>query len=909
MLHSRNFLAMLLSLLLLGSSMASAMPAVLAEDNTPIMDCHFSAGNEGWSLGTNNTVDGTEGAAEAGCIKIGGAFSIRRDKGGFEDDALYRFSGKFKGSGEMVIRTEFYESIEGGFSGPLGATGSDPFALTNEWQEFSYTFRPLAGATAAAVFIQGKDAGVKYVDDIVLQKEKYVVSDFEPEHVFYYTEFETGRLFLTPNTERYPALLGGKVVFSVTGTGYSVQKPINNTETIESTFSIEDVLSEKGREYTSVAKVYDKNGALVDTKEEIIHRYDRPSFMRADGIFEKNGHTVDPVLMTGLSHTTDLRDVAALGSTIATAYANVTNDRLNYIGNIKGDGTGAEDPDGAPDMYVGVALYSNNQPAGHAVNIENTKARVTDLKANANLFGYLIGEETFSHCSPQTAKELLRISYKTIRDIDPHHPIYFVEITECMYKEAVKYCDIFFPDIYPGNKSAKGEYLAKLTEKAVQLGQRSRKPVYVLHQAYNYNGWMPTGAELRNGIYRSFLEGAKGYGYFTYEKSKGTTLLKDTEMGTMLKEFSTGEQKLLFDLFLRGEKKGEGESEGAVWQAISYGGKQYLIVANRSMETANTASLVITPGASFTKKFGAGTVAENHDGFVQITLSPSAVAVYEVTVPEGDAFIAETPTLKNGDMETVSPYSTAYPENWERVAANSPPLGNLFSMSDAAEAHSGTACAKIGGIVGNPYVFKLTPYTHGEKYEISFYFKYKEAAQKGVPRIEVRKSIWGDVILDGVTGVTYANTIPGINAETWVKCTYHFTAPAEGEDPLAICLFGNANTVCCYDDVVLRPVESEGIRLLTDIGETHTKTDERPAAALGWYFPENASAGKVWFFEADYQMENNAKLLSDIKMSEKETSGKAVTLKIGLSAKPGETTKVLLWKNGISPILKKEITE
>lgn len=903
MLHSKKILAMLLSIII-GSSMASAIPTVLAEENTPIIDSHFSVDREGWALGTNNTLDESEGAAAPGCIKMGGAFSIRRDKGGFEDDAIYRFSGKFKGSGEMVIRTEFYESIVPSFSGPLGTIGSDPFTLSEEWQEFSYTFTPLKGATAAAVYIQGKNAGVKYVDDILLVREDYIVAEFEPEHVFYYTEFETGKLYLSPNTERFPELIGGKVVFSVLETGYSEEKSINSAETIEGTFSIKDVLQEKGKEYKTVAKVYDKTGNLVDTKEESIHRYDRPTYIRADGIFEKNGFTLDPVLLTGLSHTTNLNGPASLGPTIATAYATVTNERLNYIGDIFRDGTGETDADGAPDMYAGVALYSNNQPAGHPINMDNTKARVADIKGNDNLFGYIIGEETFSHCSPETAKELLRISYKTIRDIDPNHPIYFVEITECMYKEAIKYCDIFFPDIYPGNKNgAQGDYLARLTEKAVEIGKRSQKPVCVLHQAYNYGGWMPQGVELRNVIYRAFLEGAKGYGYYTYEKANGTTVLKDTDMGEMLEEFSAEEQKLLFDLFLRGEKRGEGETEGAVCQAISANGKNYLVIANRSMENSNTASVVLTAGASLTEKFGTAT-AENFDGFLRITLSPSDVTVYEVTVPEGAAFIGESPTLANGDMEAVSPYG-AYPDGWERVAANSPAVSTLFSMSDATEAHSGTACAKIGGIVGDPYVYYRTAYTHGENYEVSFYFKYKEASGVGVPRIEVRNGIWGNVILDGKTNATYWNTIPGTAAETWVKCTYHFTAPSEGTEPLAICLYGKGNTVCCYDDVVLRPIESEGIRVLTKTGEMHAKKDESPAAVLGWYFPTHTSNESIMLLKGSYAVQNGMKELTDMQISAKETNGKAVTLKIDCTAALGELEKVFLWKNGVIPIVKK----
>lgn len=905
MLRRKKIFAVLISVLI-GSSMASAIPTAVAEENTSIIESHFSDGSrDGWAIrNALITVDETEGAASPGCIKIGGALSIQSDKGGFEDDAVYRFSGKFKGSGEMVIRTEFYESITGGFSGPLGAIGSDPFTLSEEWQAFSYTFKPLAGATAAAVFIQGKNAGIKYVDDILLVREAYTIAEFEPEHVFYYTEFGSGKLFLTPNTARFPDLIGGKVVFSVSGTDFSEEKPISGAGKIESTFPLLTVLEEIGKEYTAKAQVYNITGELVATYTELIHRYPRPTYIRSDGVFEKNGHALDPVLMTGLGASGDYKGAASLGASVASAYATVSNERLNYIGDILGDGTGETDADGAPDMYAAVALYTNMKPAGHPDNLENTKARVADLKQNPYLFGYAIMDEPFAHYSPETARELLRISYKTIRDIDPAHPIYLVEITSGMYEEAARYCDIFFPDIYPASTALgmKSDYLARLTKKAVEAAEKVNKPACILHQAYTWGGWTPTGAELRNMMYRAFLEGAKGFGYYCYDNAVGTSSLKDTDMGAMLKEFSGGEQKLLFDLFLRGERKGEGETAGAVWQAISANGKNYLVIANRSMESSNTVSVVLTQGASLTEKFGTAT-AENFDGFLRITLSPSDVTVYEVTVPEGAAFIGESPTLANGDMEAVSPYG-AYPDGWERVAANSPAVSTLFSMSDATEAHSGTACAKIGGIVGDPYVYYRTAYTHGENYEVSFYFKYKEASGVGVPRIEVRNGIWGNVILDGKTNATYWNTIPGTAAETWVKCTYHFTAPSEGTEPLAICLYGKGNTVCCYDDVVLKP-STTGIQYLNAFGETFTAKETNPSSIIGCYFPEDTKKTRVLLSGAVYQTENGVKELCALGMEEAETEGNAVTLRTWLDVPTKEKVLVegFLWKEQTTPIL------
>ena len=225
-------------------------------------------------------------------------------------------------------------------------------------------------------------------------------------------------------------------------------------------------------------------------------------------------------------------------------------------------------------------------------------------------------------------------------------------------------------------------------------------------------------------------------------------------------------------------------------------------------------------------------------------------------------------------------------------------------MSDATEAHSGTACAKISGIAGDPYVYYRTAYTHGENYEVSFYFKYKEASGAGVPRIEVRNGIWGNAILDGKTNATYWNTIPGTLAETWVKCTYHFTAPSEGTEPLAICLYGKGNTVCCYDDVVLKP-STTGIQYLNAFGETFTAKETNPSSIIGCYFPEDTKKTRVLLSGAVYQTENGVKELCALDMEEAETEGNAVTLRTWLDVPTKEKVLIegFLWKEQMTPIL------
>ncbi len=902
----KRSLAILLFICMLGS-MAGHPAPVLAE-NAYIINESFSApSGSGWAAQGGWTGNNVTANGQSGTVTLNGPYWIRHDTGGFEDDALYRFVGRIRGSGSIMLRMDFYETISPSFGGHLYATGSDVFASTADWQEITYDFRTPKGATAAAVYLRGESSGAVEIDSASIERIEYIAADFEPEHVFYYTEWETGKLSAKANISRFPALSGGKIIFSVlddTKTKFTVEKPINGDGQTDCTFPLVTTLAEIGKEYTASAAVYDNKGVLLATYEEPIHRYNRPTYLRADGLFEKNGKTLDPVLMTGLSNSGNYAGAASLGATIATVYAPVTNARLNQIGNIFGDDNSGIDPDGVPDMYTALVLYGGMKPAGHPDKIAQTKEQVQDLKENKNLFGYAIMDEPFANMSPETAKEMLRLSYKTIRDIDPDHPIYLVEITEGLYGEAMRYCDIFFPDIYPAGTALgkKSDYLASLTEKAVELGVKNKKPVYVLHQAYKYEGWTPSGAELRNLIWRGALSGAKGFGYYCFDNAVDSTSLQNTDMGAMLTAFCGAEQTLLFDLFLRGEKKGEGETDGAVWQAITHGNKNYLVVANRSMKNSTTVPIVLTTGASLTRKFGAGT-AENHDGFIRVSLAPSDVTVYEVTVPSGAAFIGDTPRLANGDMEAVSPYGT-YPEGWERVASGSPAVSTLFSMSDETEAHSGTACAKIGGIAENPYVYYRTEYTHGENYEISFYFKYKESLSVGVPRIEVRNGVRGEVILDGVTGKTYWNTIPGTEAETWVKCTYHFTAPSEGTEPLAICLFGNVNTVCCYDDVVLKPATT-GIQYVDAFGETFSSTEEYPTAVLGGYFPKDKAKTKILLSGVVYREENNIKELLFVEMAEAETEGKAVTLKTWLDIPKGTEFAVegFLWKDDLEPIL------
>ena len=281
-----------------------------------------------------------------------------------------------------------------------------------------------------------------------------------------------------------------------------------------------------------------------------------------------------------------------------------------------------------------------------------------------------------------------------------------------------------------------------------------------------------------------------------------------------------------------------------------------------------------------------------------------------------DVKLYETPLLENGNMETTVDYGDGqgvHALGWGRTASGSPKLNTLFQIGENLGAHTGSVFAQIGGIAGNPQLFKNVTLEPNTSYELSFWFKYKTSGASGYPRVSVGSNAGDTTYFDGMNGKTFQNTIPSLSTDTWTKCTYYFVTPAEVAAKCYITLYGLSNTICCYDDVELKYAktrimlhEAEGLAGSDII----TLPENAPLYAKARFIPKTAEASAM-LVAVVFDESKGTKQLEYIDVKPySTTTGAATTLELtisGYESFAGKAVEVYLWDSaeGLKALTKK----
>ena len=212
-------------------------------------------------------------------------------------------------------------------------------------------------------------------------------------------------------------------------------------------------LVKKQYEYTLAATYYAADGTvLAKTQTKGICRYDRPKAINDKGQYVVDGEVVDPFFIYG-AWDQFLEGYASVGIKFFRARDKKLDtwdtdkliealDRAHSVG-----------------LKQIIALYSS-RPAGHPFQIENTRRVVETVKDHPAVAGYLMMDEPSYAArglfkSAKTYEEMheyLVEGYKTIRDIDPVHPVInidTVEATSETIEMTSQVTDVFMIDSYP----------------------------------------------------------------------------------------------------------------------------------------------------------------------------------------------------------------------------------------------------------------------------------------------------------------------------------------------------------------------------------------------------------------------------------------------------------------------------
>lgn len=544
-------------------------------------------------------------------------------------DAEYRIDAWVKVTdsplGAAALPVEYYGPVDGvrSYIGAAGASSTANIA-DGVWKQISNTFTTPVNCNSLVIFLRKYDLGTAYFDDIsITMLREPPKASLDTDWAFYYSDWTgSGKASITVSSYFEELSETGVVDFTLKdgATVLTFADDVPVVGCMADFYYQLSLLSEKKKEYTVEAVLRDSAGTVQAIVNSPVYKYDRPAYLTEDGIFIKNGKRIDPFFGTNcdIMHYPIWPEA---GVNVATAWPSF-GDLVSYLNEAEENG-----------LMVMLILYPNAKPAGHPDNVGFTQQMVTLAKDHPALFGYYIMDEPFAHA--WVTEEMMRNSYKIIRDIDPNHPIYATETQ--FYHKSAKYVDILGIDPYgqPWTKT-----VITKTEAALEATEY-KKPVYAVLQAFRNGGYFPEPDDLRLMMYQALWAGAKGIGFYGMIVSDAAAGLQlyQTGLWPVLMEFSEKEKEIVFKHFTDDvyTEMTESRSGSVWWRAWKNNETAYVLALCQSGEPSTTSSFTV-PWAEAGARLriingGAPEQATFENGLLTVTLTACQAVLYEIKPP------------------------------------------------------------------------------------------------------------------------------------------------------------------------------------------------------------------------------------------------------------------------------------
>lgn len=490
----------------------------------------------------------------------------------------------------------------------------------DRWEQQIVTFTPPEGTVKMQVYCRMFTNGVTYwFDDLELRPlEGKKVLELRPDQHFYYPEVETGyanaRIF-SDYTGQYE---GAQVDFALFDTDNKTvlaeEKDVLLSEDMASFSYPISIMKEKKTEYYLSATLRDKDGNVVDTTVQKINVYDRPTLMNEDGyIIEEDGTVFHGILGY---HNNDgdnlvISEAKKMGINLFTL-------STGGVAMFYGQARKLTDPEAiravaessvlwgwldelhANGMKAFVCLYEGMEAAGHPQNRAATELCVEYFKDHPGVAGWCVMDEPFDML--EEPERWVYESYRVIRNIDEKHPVYFVDNSPRIH-ESSAYADIVACDpylsypvasrpiyeLYPTCGNNPAAYPGETAQIQRRTVERYGKGFMAVLQAFRYNDYTPTTAELRSFWYQSMFERIHGAGWYEILGADGIISLEKEGIPwqTFLNRFAAEEQKLATELFARNSSCplfNIYDGNDFAYKGVVKGNDLYMLVINRRPE-------------------------------------------------------------------------------------------------------------------------------------------------------------------------------------------------------------------------------------------------------------------------------------------------------------------------------------
>ncbi|MBQ7032263.1 MAG: S-layer homology domain-containing protein [Clostridia bacterium] len=441
-------------------------------------------------------------------------------------------------SGYYSMKLEFYNSEECTAETSVGYSQSWQHKKSGgRWKQVSVEFIAPATTKTTKIYPRLYGAGYVYIDDVSCRQiVEQPIFDMDTDQVFYYSDYKPkGVATLTKKYYSGEEIGDAKFYFLDGETVLAEETMPFAGESVEFQYSMK-LFEEKQKEYTIRAEVLKPDGTVYRQYNQPVYKYDRPSNINEKGEIIVDGEVFHPIFSYHHPEA-NFEEAKEMGVNTIQQYA------LEYLGKEYLDYCHEH------GLKVLVMMYADMRPPAHP---EVKQARLDKLaycKGHPAVLGYALMDEPYYNINDP--EDLLRESYKMLRDYDMEKPVFMVDEASENQDIIGKYCDIVAVDPYIASrgKDAVGTqptYGVSLADK----GGDYNKPVFSLLQAFDFQEYWPTDMELKNMVYQNFLAGAYSTGYFAFDRAKDGKPLDETEIWDIIVEMGEKDIPELFDVFV-----------------------------------------------------------------------------------------------------------------------------------------------------------------------------------------------------------------------------------------------------------------------------------------------------------------------------------------------------------------------
>lgn len=621
------------------------------------------------------------------------------------------------------FKAEFYDPTKLSQGAGVASVGGDKqfmAAITQNtnglWQKVTFNFQN-SSSTAVRLYARLYCMGVAFFDDLELRfSEGPEPFSFHTSDKFHYPEDTEGSAYVELNSFYTNDAIAEETTvdfefIGIDGEVLHTSKDVKFSDMRAMYTYDAGLITEQKQKYGVRAYVKNKEGEVIRQYTNNLYKYPRPTIINENGDYIIDGEIFFPVIAYHVEkqHYSRLKEI---GVNVVQTDPLMPANAIAYLDNLYAHG-----------LRALIALYPNMVSAGNPENVELTKAVVEVVKDHPAVFAYAPLDEPFGGVVTEEKIADAENAYKVIHDIDPVHPVYYVDAKPQSYPEDIKHSDVFCTDLYAQGDTRS---VTRGFRQAVAFSGKRNKPVYELGMTFQLaQSTLPTSEDVRSWSYRILEEGGRGSGYYTISDAIGQypgqigTPLFETPTWEGMVAYTNNEMPHLVDYFVRkkyptfGKFADNKDDGGGLYTASWVEGNELILIAQNRDDEDQTFEIPLISvngrvkiGAYKAEPIGGATETIEGTGSIVLHIPKQTPVMYKITpeiIPDYSKVSEINPDGKN--------HST--PKGYELLEADDDAVKTVFSdLSGYDWAKDAILELYKNGVVNDKNIYQYLPGEH-----------------------------------------------------------------------------------------------------------------------------------------------------------------------------------------------------